>query len=135
MKKAPAGTSNRKPPEPAADHADIDQWMGRVMPELQPVVKRLDELIREALPGLQFAVKWKKAYYGLPDLGWVIEMVAYDVSVNVVFLAGAGFDPAPPQGSGDSRYLKVRSVEELEQPELQTWIELAGRAPGWKANA
>lgn len=39
-----------------------------------------------------YAVKWEKAYYGLPGLGWIIEMVAYDVSGNVVFLDGADFD-------------------------------------------
>ena len=38
------------------------------------------KLICETIPGLQYAVKWKKAYYGLPELGWIIEMVAYDVS-------------------------------------------------------
>ncbi len=37
----------------------------------------------------------------MPELGWVIEMVAYDVSVNVVFLGGADFDPAPPLGYTD----------------------------------
>ena len=136
MKKAPAATSSRKPPAPAADHDDIDEWMRSVMPDLQPVVKRLDELIRATLPGLQYAVKWKKAYYGLPEQGWVIEMVAYDVSVNVVFYAGAEFDPSPPLGTtGRTRYLKVRSLEELDQPELRTWIELSGRFPGWKASA
>ena len=88
--------SARKPPEPAAGHADIDGWMRRVMPDLQPIVKRLDEVIRETLPGLQFAVKWKKAYYGLPDRGWIIEMVAYDVSVNVVFFGGPAFESPPP---------------------------------------
>lgn len=36
--------------------------------------------------------KWKKAHYGLPELSWIIEMVAYDVSVNVGFFTGAGFD-------------------------------------------
>lgn len=134
MKKAPAATSSRKPPEPSADHAGIDEWKRSVMPALQPIVKRLDELVRETLPGLQYAVKWKKAYYGLPEQGWVIEMVAYDVSVNVVFFAGAEFDPAPPLGTtGPTRYVKVRALEELEQPELRKWIELAGRHPGWKA--
>src|SRR3546814_18240158 len=63
----------------------------------------LDALIRKTIPGLQYAVKWKKAYYGLPKLGWVIEMVAYDVSVNVVFLGGADFKPPPPLGDTDRR--------------------------------
>lgn len=132
MEKARKPTSSRKPPEPSDSSAVVDDWLRRVMPDLQPIVARLDELIREALPGLQFAVKWKKAYYGLPERGWVIEMVAYDVSVNVVFFGGADFDSPPPLGNTDrSRYLKVKTLEELEQPELRTWIENAGRVDGW----
>jgi hypothetical protein len=74
----------RKLPVPSDSHANIEDWIRRVMPDLDPIVKRLDELICETIPGLQCAVKWKKAYYGLPELGWIIEMVAYDVSVNIV---------------------------------------------------
>ena len=133
MKKAPAGESTRKPPVPSESHDDIDDWMRRVMPDLHPIVQRLDELIRETLNGTQYAVKWKKAHYGLPDHGWVIEVVAYDVSVNVVFFAGADLDPTPPLGSGRSRYIKLTSLDEVEQPELRAWIEQAGRVPGWKA--
>ena len=92
MQKSRKPNSTRKPPVPADSHADIEDWIRRVMPDLHPIVERLDESIRETIPGLQYAVKWKKAYYGLPELGWIIEMVAYDVSVNVVFLGGAGFD-------------------------------------------
>ena len=133
MPKAPEANSSRKPPSPAESHADIDDWMRRVMPDLQPVVERLDAMIRDALPGLHFAVKWKKAYYGLPEHGWVIEMVAYDVSVNLVFFAGADFDPAPPLGTkGRTRYVKVKSLDEVERPELKEWIEQAGRASGWR---
>ena len=136
MKRAPATASSRKPPVPSQSHAEIDDWMRRVMPDLHPLVERLDEMIREAIPELQFAVKWKKAYYGVPEHGWVIEMVAYDVSVNVVFFAGAEFDPPPPLGSsGRSRYVKLRSVDELEQPDLRSWIEQAGRLSGWGSTA
>jgi hypothetical protein len=46
-------------------------------------------------PGLHYAVKWKRPYYGRPELGWIIEMAAYDVSVNVVFLGGADFESPP----------------------------------------
>lgn len=133
MKRAPASESSRKPPAPSDGHADIDDWMRRVMPDLQPVVQRLDEMIRELLPGLQYALKWKKAYYGLPEQGWIIEMVAYDVSVNVVFFAGAEFDPPPPLGTtGRTRYVKVKSLDEVEQPEVVAWITQAGRAAGWR---
>jgi hypothetical protein len=125
------GTTTRKPPEPADSHDDIDEWMRKVMPDLNPVVTRLDELIRKTLPGLQYAVKFKKAYYGLPKLGWVIEMVAYDVSVNVVFHGGAEFASPPPLGDGPQRYIKLKSVDEVDQPEVKAWIKQAGKVAGW----
>ena len=105
--------TTRKPPVPSVGHAEIEGWIRRVMPELHPIVTRLDELICETISGLQYAVKWKKAYYGLPELGWIIEMVAYDVSVNVVFFGGADFDFPPPLGTTDrSRYVKLTSLED-----------------------
>ncbi|WP_432490513.1 DUF1801 domain-containing protein, partial [Flavonifractor plautii] len=83
------------------------------MPDLQPIVESLDELIRNTVAGLQYAIKWKKAYYGVPDQGWIIEVVAYDVSVNVVFHGGADFDSPPPLGDSDrSRYVKVTTLDE-----------------------
>jgi hypothetical protein len=133
MAKTRKPTSARTPPVPSDSHADIEDWIRRVMTDLQPIVNRLDELIRETLDGLQFAVKWKRPYYGLPELGWVIEVAAYDVSVNVVFFGGADFDQPPPLGStGRDRYVKVRTLEETEAPEMRTWVEQAGRVPGWK---
>ena len=133
MDKARKGESTRKPPAPSESHAEIDDWMRRVMPDLQPLVKRVDELVRATLSETQYAVKWKKAYYGLPDRGWIIEMVAYDVSVNIVFFGGADFDTPPPLGTTDrSRYIKVKTLDELDQPNVHEWIENAGRVPGWK---
>jgi hypothetical protein len=132
MDKARKGVSSRNPPVPSDSHAEIDEWMRRVMPDLHPIVKRLDEMVRETLSGAQYAVKWKKAYYGLPDHGWIIELVAYDVSVNVVFFGGADFDTPPPLGTTDrSRYIKVKTLDELEQPDMHKWIENAGRVAGW----
>lgn len=126
------GTSTRKPPEPSDSHAEIDDWMKRIMPDLQPIVARLDELIRDELPEAHYAIKWKKAHYGLPDRGWLIELVAYDVSVNVVFLGGADFGSPPPLGDSDrSRYIKVKSLDEIDEEELRGWIRNAGQVDGW----
>jgi hypothetical protein len=133
MKKSRKPNTPRKPPVPSENHAEVEDWMRRVMPDLNPMVTHLDEQIRKMLPRLQYAIKWKKAYYGLPDLGWIIEMVAYDVSVNVVFLGGADFDSPPPLGETDrSRYVKLKTLEEARAPEIREWIEQAGRVPGWK---
>ena len=133
MKRAPKPLSSRRPPVSTERHDDIEDWMRRVMPDLQPIVERLDASIRGTIRGLRYAVKWKKAYYGLPEHGWIIEMVAYDVSVNLVFFGGAGFDPPPPLGTTDrTRYVKVKTLEEAEGPEVRGWIEQAGRVQGWR---
>ena len=132
MPKSRKPVATRKPPEPSDSHADIEKWFRRVMPDLNPIVKRLDKLICDTIPGLHYAIKWRRAYYGLPELGWIIEMVAYDVSVNVVFLGGGDFDPAPPLGDTDrSRYVKVKTLQEVQRPEMRNWIEQAGHVPGW----
>ena len=99
MGKSRKSYATRKPPLPSESHADIEDWLRRVMPDMHPIVKRLDEVICETIPGLRYAIKWKQAYYGLPEQGWIIEMVAYAVSVNVVFLGGAAFDAPPPLGT------------------------------------
>jgi hypothetical protein len=133
MPKVIKGNAGRKPPLPSADHSDIEDWRRRLMPDLQPIVKWLDESIRATVPGLDYAVKWRRAYYGLPELGWIIEIAAYDVSVNVVFLGGADFKSPPPLGTTDrTRYIKVTSLEDANRPDLQKWIQQAGRTPGWK---
>ncbi|MGH9104451.1 MAG: DUF1801 domain-containing protein [Acidimicrobiales bacterium] len=100
-------------------HRDLDDWTQRQVPHLQPIVKLLDQSIRAAIPGLQFAVKWKRPYYGLPGLRWIIEIAAYDISVNVVFLGGAGFERPPPLGTTDrTRYVEVTTLDEVQRPEL-----------------
>jgi hypothetical protein len=133
MPKAIKGHAGRKPPEPSARHCDIDDWFGLLVPHLQPIVKGLDETIRAVVPGVHYAVKWKRAFYGLPRLGWIIELAPYDVSVNVVFLGGADLDPPPPFGTTDrTRYVKLTTLERGQGTQLHGWIEQAGRTPGWK---
>jgi hypothetical protein len=132
MPKTIRGNAGRKPPEASANHSDIDEWFGRLMPGLQPIVKELDMAIRAAVPGLHYAVKYKRAFYGLPEVGWIIEIAPYDVSVNVVFLGGADLEPPPPLGTTDrTRYLKVTSLEAVRRPQLHEWIKQAAGTPGW----
>jgi hypothetical protein len=66
MAKAIKGNAWRKPPEPSANHFDIDDRCRHLMPDLQPIVKRLDKSIRATVSDLDYTVKWKRAYYGLP---------------------------------------------------------------------
>jgi hypothetical protein len=133
-KKARKPITTKEPPVPTDSHAEIEDWMIRlVMPDMHPIVERLDGSIRGTIPGLQYAIKWKRAYYGVPELGWIIELAAYAVSVNVSFFGGADFDPPPPLGTTDrSRYVKLTTLEEAQGPEMHEWIEQAGSVPGWR---
>lgn len=132
MPKRKANTT-RKPPEFSHDHSLIEDHIDDSMPKMQPLARRLDELIRETIPEVQFGVKWGTAYYGLPDVGWIIEIGTYHVSVNIGFFGGADFDPPPPLGdSGRSRYIKLRSLEDIEAPEIRSWIEQSTSFPGWQ---
>jgi hypothetical protein len=130
--KSVKGDVGRTPPTPAGTHAEIEAWVKTLVPHLQPIVQALDKSIRAAVPGLHYAVKYKRAFYGLPERGWIIELAPYDVSVNVLFFGGADFEPPPSLGSADrTRYVKVRSLAEGGQPQLLDWIEQAGQTPGW----
>jgi hypothetical protein len=60
-------------------------------------------------------------------------MVAYDVSVNVVFFGGTELDPPPPLGTtGRTRYVKVKTLEEAQGTEMRKWVEQAAGVPGWR---
>jgi hypothetical protein len=127
------GNSTRKPPAPLDDHGPIDEWLSQVRPDLQPVVRKVDEVIRSSIGEPIYGIKWNKAYYGSPDQGWLIELVAYIKSVNIVFLGGADFESPPPLGEGHrSRYVKIESADEVDAAEIRGWIEEAARTPGWK---
>jgi hypothetical protein len=127
------GNESRKPPEASATHTEIDCWVKTLVPHLQPIVKALDKSIRAAVPGLHYAVKYKRAFYGRSELGWIIELAPYDVSVNVLFFGGVDFDRPPKLGSADrTRYVKVTGLDEVRAQELLDWMKQAGRTPGWK---
>lgn len=133
MPKDIKGNAGRTPPEPSASHNDIEEWIHLQMPALQPILELLDVSIRSTVPGLHYAIHRKRPYYGLPELGWIIEVAAYDVSVNIVFFGGADFECPPPRGTTDrTRYVKVASIEDVRRPELHGWIEAASRTPGWR---
>jgi hypothetical protein len=60
------------------------------------------------------------------------------VAVTILEALGRGdvahkIDPPPPLGTTDrTRYVKLTTLEAAQGPEMHTWIEQAGRVPGWK---
>jgi hypothetical protein len=122
--------SSKKPPKPDDRHQIIADWIADAKPSLLPIVENLDQLIRKQLNDPRYSVKWGKAYYGAAEQGWCIELVAYDVSVNVVFLNGSKLD-APPKLGDETRYVKIHSIEDLESRHLKNWIKQSCHMSGW----
>ena len=122
--------SSKKPPQPSEDYGLIADWIANAKPSLNPIVAKLDELIRNQFTEPRYAIKWGKAYYGSAKHGWCIEVVAYDVSVNVVFLNGSKLN-SPPALGDETRYVKISEVGELEAAQLQDWLKQSCSTAGW----
>lgn len=122
--------STKKPPAPEEDHQLIEDWIADARPAVNPVLKALDKQIGSELKNPRYAIKWGKAYYGSPGRGWCIEVAAYDISANIVFLNGNRLDP-PPELGDETRYVKIRKPEELESSRLREWIRQSCSNPGW----
>ena len=134
MKQERKPLSSKKPPIPVIDYSTIEEWMNnRLMPGIKPLIEEIDKCIHAEINDLYYAIKWGNAYYGTKQLGWIIELAAYDVSANVVFLKGAEYKNQPPEGSGnESRYIKLRSVEELNESEIVDYLQEAKTVKGWR---
>lgn len=134
MKKERKPLSTKKPPIPLNDHKVIKDWMtNRIMPGIKPMIEEIDSLIHNSISNLNYAIKWGNAYYGTNELGWLIEVAAYDVSANIVFLNGAAFDPQPPLGTGgETRYIKLKTIDELNDQLVIDFIRQAVHHNGWK---
>lgn len=122
--------STKKPPVPDNDHQRIDEWISNAKPAMNPILSKLDRLIRRQLKDPRYAVKWGKAHYGSPQFGWCIQLAAYHVSVNVVFLNGGKLAEPPELGSG-TPYVKIRTLEDAQSTQVLEWISQSCRIPGW----
>lgn len=134
MEKQRKPLSSKKPPVPSSDHDIIMNWLNNeTMPAMQSLVKKVDELIIQQIPNLHYSIKWGKAFYGTPELGWIIEVGAFAKSMNIVFLNGARFERQPPLGTdAQTRYIKVTSLDEINNPTVIDLIKQAGSKDGWK---
>ena len=96
------------------------------------VGKHLDGLIVRTLPGVHKAVKWNQPFYGRDGEGWFLSFRCYAKYVQVAFFRGTSLDPPPPKGSKhpEVRYLDIREGDDIDEQQLVSWIEQAGRLPG-----
>ena len=96
------------------------------------IAERIDTLAAETLPGLERAVKWGMAYYGV-DGGWCFSSGAFVGHLKVMFIRGTSLTPEPPVapiGMGKAtRGVELASLDELDEGQLAEWIKQAATMP------
>lgn len=107
----------------------------RSLPQPQRgIAERVDALAARTLPGLQRAVKWGMAWYGVGD-GWCFSCGGFAGHVKLTLGRGTSLKPVPPVtpiGMGkDSRGVNLESVEDLDERQAASWMKQATALPGF----
>jgi len=96
------------------------------------IAERIDALAAKTLPGLQRAVKWGMAYYGV-DGGFCFSSGAFVGHVKLMFIRGTELKPEPPVtpiGMGKStRGVELASVDDLDELHAASWMKQAATMP------
>ena len=96
------------------------------------IADRIDALAAKTLPGLQRAVKWGMAYYGV-DGGWCFTSGGFVGHVKLMFIRGTEIKPEPPVtpiGMGKStRGVELASVDDFDERQLASWMKQAATMP------
>src|SRR5580704_2856622 len=96
----------------ADGRAAIEAWLKSPNPGMQPLARRLDKLIMEAMPKAVYAVKWGAPFYGLPGQGWIVAINSFKAHVKLLFFKGRALKPILPTGKGHNA-VDFHSLEEL----------------------
>jgi hypothetical protein len=96
------------------------------------IAEAVDALAARTLPGLRRGIKWGMAYYGVEG-GWCFTSGAFIDDVKVMFIYGTDLKPEPPvkptaMGKA-TRGVEIRSLDELDEPQLADWMRQAAAKP------
>ncbi|MBS1723377.1 MAG: DUF1801 domain-containing protein [Armatimonadetes bacterium] len=110
----------------------VFQYIASLPQPQRDIAERIDALAARTLPGLQRAVKWGMAYYGV-DGGWCFSSGAFVGHVKLMFIRGTELKPEPPvtpTGMGKAtRGVELASVDEIDEAQLASWMEQAATMP------
>jgi hypothetical protein len=107
----------------------------RMLPEPQrTIAERVDAVAAASVPGLQRAVKWGMAWYGVGD-GWCFSCGGFAGHVKLTFGRGTSLDPEPPVtpiGMGKtSRGVEIQSLQTFDEVAAVRWMTQATALPGF----
>jgi hypothetical protein len=118
--------------KPAEGDAPVFAYIASLPQPQRAIAERIDALAAKTLPGLQRAVKWGMAYYGV-DGGWCFTSGGFVGHVKLMFIRGTELVPVPPvtpiaMGKA-TRGVEPRSVRELDERQAAAWMKQAAAIP------
>lgn len=114
--------------------APVQEYIAAMPGWKSAVGRRLDELITQAVPGVQKAVKWNSPLYGVEGNGWILGVHCFAKYIKVAFFRGTSLTPVPPgeSKSAETRYLNIYEEDELDEAQFISWVKQASVLPGEK---
>lgn len=115
-------------------NASVQDYIAAMPGWKQDVGRGLDDLITQALPSVEKAVKWNSPLYGMERGLWFTSFHCMTRYIKVAFFRGAELHPIPPEGSKQPlvRYLHIAEDGALDQAQFRDWIMQASALPGEK---
>jgi hypothetical protein len=126
-------TGKASPAKAAEGDAPVLAYIASLPAPQRGIAERVDALAARTLPGLQRAVKWGMAYYGVGD-GWCFCCGGFTGHVKVMFINGTALTPVPPVtpvAMGKStRGVELTSLKDLDERQLADWMTQVTAVPG-----
>ena len=120
----------------AEGDAPVFAYIASLPQPQRKIAERIDALAAKTMPGLQRAVKWGMAYYGV-DGGWCFSSGAFVGHVKLMFIRGTELEPEPPVtpiGMGKTtRGIEPASVKAFDERQAASWMKQAAAIPFFSA--
>ena len=112
--------------------APVQKYIAAMPGWKRNVGKRIDELIVEAVPTVEKAIKWNTAFYGTKEDSWFLGFHCLTRYVKIAFFRGAELRPQPPGSSKqkDVRYLDIYEGDEIDVALFSKWVKQASKLLG-----
>jgi len=129
-----AMTGRASPAKAAVGDKPVFAYFATLPQPQRDIAEAVDALAAETLPGLQRAVKWGMAYYGVGE-GWCFSCGGFARDVKLMFINGATLlDPVPPVtpvGMGKAtRGIELATVGQLDKIQVAKWMRQITSVPG-----
>ena len=129
-----AMTGRASPAKAAVGDKPVFAYISSLPQPQRSIAERVDALAARTLPAVQRSVKWGMAWYGVGD-GWCFSCGGFAGHVKLTFGRGTALTPIPPAapiGMGkDSRGVDLESLDDLDEPQLASWMQQAAAMPGF----